>query len=137
MRISNNYCCRTFQGLLKALIWLGSQSYGSMYVNFGHPISFRAMLENELEAAEKLGAATDYDVFMKAVKQTAEATVLSHQHCLRVPMFSAVCFILLSKVDHIRHKNFHWPHWRRLIFSFDSFATAAQEIGRASCRERV
>ena len=75
---------------MKALRWLSTQSYGSIYVNFGDLISVREYVDRERSA----GAGA----FTSGVQHIALESVLQHQKHLIVPMFPLIATIVLSKV---------------------------------------
>lgn len=80
------------QGLFRALRWLGSQSYGCMYVNFGNFISV-----NEFLGCDRLFPIEDR-IFNKGVRDISIQVVLSHQENIVVPLFSAVATVALVEV---------------------------------------
>jgi glycerol-3-phosphate O-acyltransferase len=77
---------------LKGLKWLGSQSYGSMYVNFGEFISVR----------ESLGATfppiMDDSIFSNQVQDIALKVIFDHQKHIVMPLFAAASTVIISKV---------------------------------------
>ena len=78
---------------MKALRWLSTQSYGSIYVNFGDLISVRQYVDQERLA----GAGA----FTNGVQRIALESVLQHQKHLIVPIFPLIATIILSKVRQI------------------------------------
>lgn len=82
------------QGLIKGLRWVQSQSYGSMYVNFGEFISIRESLSGQ-------GCPTyldDASLFNQRVQELGMRVVLEQQRHLVTPLFSAVAAVILAKV---------------------------------------
>lgn len=105
-----------FQGLLKGLRWLGSQSYGSMYVNFGELISIRETLGSPLSAPYE-----DDRAFAQQVQGIGLRVVLAHQKTLVTPLFSAAASIILGRIAE-GEKSISFPsllhsiqHFRKLL----------------------
>jgi glycerone phosphate O-acyltransferase len=83
-------------GLIKGLRWLQSQTYGSMYVNFGEFISIREILgEYDTNGSPYLDSA----LFTGRVQNLGMKIVLEQQRYLVTPLFSGVATIILAKVS--------------------------------------
>jgi len=80
--------------LLKALRFLGSQRYGSVYVNFGNLISARSILETISTSSPNIDSP-----FSRNVQQLATNVIVEHQQHVYVPIFSAVALMFVSKVS--------------------------------------
>lgn len=85
-------CQLISQGLLRALRWLGSQQYGSIYVNFGNFISI-----NQVMGLDTLSP-IDERVFNKGVRDLSIQVVINHQENIVVPLFSAIATVALTEV---------------------------------------
>jgi len=104
-----------FQGLMKAIRWLGSQCYGSIYVNFGDLISVRDFLHPPIPKAElKLQTA-----------HLATHVIMCHTKNIVLPLFSAVATVYISKVciNLIYAENFlrliHYSYYNAFPFCAD------------------
>ena len=83
---------------MKALRWLTSQSYGSIYVNFGDLISVRQYFDR---ARGFPPLSKENGVFAKSVQEIAVEAILEHQKHLVVPIFPLIATVILSKVNNI------------------------------------
>jgi len=79
---------------MKALKWLGSQNYGSVYLTFGDLISVRQIFERSSNPLTSIRP----ELFLKAVQEIALKVVLDHQANLVVPIFAGISLVVISEV---------------------------------------
>ncbi|CAL8081175.1 unnamed protein product [Orchesella dallaii] len=104
-------------GLLRALRWLGSQQYGSIYVNFGNFISV-----NQFLGLDTLYPVDDR-IFSKGVRDMSIQVIISHQENIAVPLFSAVATVALTEISQGK-KSITFPQLMSYIVGFQKLLTA-------------